>query len=715
MVIKAIAEALEPVLQGYSGVYFSRKKGTALLFLAATLIEPTHGFCGLLCALVCALFLRKIGFDQASIRGWPYSVNALLVGLALARHFSPSWQLIPILVLAGVLTALSISALRSIFEAVFNLPQMSLAFVLITAFLYAAAGLPAQAARLPSMAWFSSCPPVEGYLRAVAAVFFCGGAGAGILVFAGLLYSSRIATVLSIIGYAAGTLAGAFLSPAAASGGDFQGYNYAVAAIAIGGIYSVPSLSSYGMAAMAAALCVPIGQGVIVAIGPQIGVLSMPFLAVTYLFIAGLRMRPANRDPELLLFPAASPEENLAIAHSHRLRQKGASSAGLRLPFIGAWRVTQGVSGEHTHIDKWRHALDFSLRHDESDESRPGWGRLSSFPAYGLPVISPQSGFVSKIVDGIPDNELGSIDTERNWGNYVSIQHDDGTFSLICHLKQGSIKVKPWQRVSGGEAVALCGNSGRSPTPHIHYHLQKTAEAGSETLPFAFSAYIEGGDNPCLREHAVPQKGQTVENLVICQATKAAFNFVTGSSYPFEVSSRKGRHVETLTAAMDLYGWRYLESDRDRSRLYYHLTHDMFYLDYCSAKPGSLLFSLFLAASKVPLVDSERLFWKDELPLNSFMRGAARLGAEFLLPFIPGYGVEVSRRFVETSRTAELKLVAVESKVSVPWPSALKDLTAQAVFCEGRGPVTITVSSLSLGVELSAMTVRQEERCGMGI
>ena len=38
----------------------------------------------------------------------------------------------------------------------------------------------------------------------------------------------------------------------------------------------------------------------------------------------------------------------------------------------------------------------------------------------------------------------------------------------------GSIEVKPGDKVKAGRKIALCGNSGNSTEPHLHYHLQNT-------------------------------------------------------------------------------------------------------------------------------------------------------------------------------------------------------------------------------------------------
>ncbi|MGO1885979.1 MAG: M23 family metallopeptidase [Citricoccus sp.] len=40
----------------------------------------------------------------------------------------------------------------------------------------------------------------------------------------------------------------------------------------------------------------------------------------------------------------------------------------------------------------------------------------------------------------------------------------------LCHLHRGSVTVRVGQRVSPGEVVGRCGNSGNSTEPHLHLH-----------------------------------------------------------------------------------------------------------------------------------------------------------------------------------------------------------------------------------------------------
>ena len=59
-------------------------------------------------------------------------------------------------------------------------------------------------------------------------------------------------------------------------------------------------------------------------------------------------------------------------------------------------------------------------------------------------------------------------------GNAVFIQHREHEVSVLAHLQFGSVKVKVGDKVKRGQTIGLCGNSGNSSEPHLHYHLQNT-------------------------------------------------------------------------------------------------------------------------------------------------------------------------------------------------------------------------------------------------
>ena len=75
------------------------------------------------------------------------------------------------------------------------------------------------------------------------------------------------------------------------------------------------------------------------------------------------------------------------------------------------------------------------------------------------------------------------------YGNYLVIDHLNGEFSLLMHLKQGSVRLRAGDKVKQGQIVGLMGISGDSEYVHLHYQLQNGFEFNSETFPSYFSNF----------------------------------------------------------------------------------------------------------------------------------------------------------------------------------------------------------------------------------
>lgn len=80
-------------------------------------------------------------------------------------------------------------------------------------------------------------------------------------------------------------------------------------------------------------------------------------------------------------------------------------------------------------------------------------------------VVSCKPGTVLMAVTGYGNGEGEGV----NWryGNFVKIQHDDGTVCLYAHLERASVSVG--QRVGQGQTLGRMGNSGNSFGAHLHW------------------------------------------------------------------------------------------------------------------------------------------------------------------------------------------------------------------------------------------------------
>jgi murein DD-endopeptidase MepM/ murein hydrolase activator NlpD len=148
------------------------------------------------------------------------------------------------------------------------------------------------------------------------------------------------------------------------------------------------------------------------------------------------------------------------------------SQQGYVLPTAGGeqWIITQGPYGGTSHWGRSLHAWDIapvSLR-------------------TGGCVVAMRGG----IVHAFDRKERQNVHS-RSFGNFITIQHDDGEFSHYAHLRTGSFVVKTGQRVVAGQALATVGNSGHTLGQgggyHLHVHITRGFAASSQSIPFTFA------------------------------------------------------------------------------------------------------------------------------------------------------------------------------------------------------------------------------------
>ena len=109
-------------------------------------------------------------------------------------------------------------------------------------------------------------------------------------------------------------------------------------------------------------------------------------------------------------------------------------------------------------------------------------------------------GSVIAVENTMPDNILGIRDFDfeqaieapsKMMGNYVLIDHLNGEYSLVAHLKQGSVSVQEGATVKQGQDVSQLGFSGSTgPWVHLHYELRTGIDLPiAEGLPSYFKDF----------------------------------------------------------------------------------------------------------------------------------------------------------------------------------------------------------------------------------
>ncbi|MEX2648168.1 MAG: M23 family metallopeptidase, partial [Alphaproteobacteria bacterium] len=118
----------------------------------------------------------------------------------------------------------------------------------------------------------------------------------------------------------------------------------------------------------------------------------------------------------------------------------------------------------------------------------------------GVAVLAAADGTVLRTRDGMDDVSVAEIGAEavegREAGNGVIIDHGDGWETQYGHLRKGSVRVAPGQRVAAGEPIGLVGLSGGTEFPHVEFVVR---HGGEEVDPFIGLAPGSGcgvGDAP---------------------------------------------------------------------------------------------------------------------------------------------------------------------------------------------------------------------------
>ena len=641
---------VQPIVRGCGEIFFVPSAVLGAVLLLAALLDPPMAAAGALCILAAYGMACLLRMQGQFLESGAHSYNPFLVGLALGHLLEPSLPALFLVLAAGAATFAVTAALAGLLTVRLQLPVLSVPFVIVASLIYAAAcgyfGLHEAARQTP--AWlvgdFGIPFWLAGYCRAFGAILFLPLVPLGVALALVLLAHSRILFMLATLGYFAGTLTRALLGGSVgAAFADPANCNFLFAAMAVGGIFLLPSPTSCVLAALASVFtAVTLDASLHVLPGLGIPVLVLPFNLVT---LAMLGMFAQMRSPLNSAVLGRTPEERLANHLANRRRYSGQEKT-LFLPFSGRWIVWQGVDGQWTHQGQWRHAYDFVIT-DEHGKTHKGDGAsLHDYHAYRKPVLAPVRGHIVQVVDGLPDSPPGMTDEANKWGNLVVIQDPRGFFVELSHFAEKSVRVKVGEWVERGAVLGLCGNSGYSPQPHIHVQAQAGAVAGSVTIPFSFVAYVDGGG---YHANDLPVEKEAVEPLYTDKRLDGITSFVLDEAFRYEIR-RGGRTVGELAlqVRMAVDGTLFLQSRR--GRLYFGKHEGTFYF-YRVEGRDRWLRRLFLALPRMPLAVRPGLVWRDHVPAGLVMPAPVAALAEFCSVFWPRLGTATIRqRFTEENR-----------------------------------------------------------------
>ena len=678
------------MLNSYGLMFFSLNPVFASIIILVTFFSPAVGFCGLLAVALINVFAYAIGFQRDDIQKGLFGFNALFLGLALGYEFAFNIPFV-LLFISAILVLLLITVWLKGLLAIHNLPFLSFPFILT----YWAVSLAAshfsniqldeqhiyiinETARHQSSFFYHIVhsldhihlnPILLSYFKTLAGTFFQTSILGGILLALGLLYFSRIAFSLSIIGfYLAYWFYGLFGADANDLNYNLIGSNFIFLAIAIGCFFIIPNTYSY----LTVVVLIPILMIILLSLAKilsvfQLKAYSLSFSVVCTAFLYALNQRWLHHYLNVVTLQYFSAEKTIYKYLNSIQRFKYEHLYKLSLPFSGEWYVSQGYNGTITHLGDWSKALDFVIMDSKSNtyrlpnSSREGFNR-EHFYCYNKEVYAPYDGYIYDILNTVEENDIGDVNTERNWGNTVIINHLNGLFSQISHLKKDSFGVFIGQYVTKGTYIATCGNSGRSPEPHIHFQLQTIPTIGAQTLEYPISYFIERHESDKkLKISEIPKENTFISNVQVNELLTIGFSFLPGQKLTFKKeNSDIPIDWEVLT---DAYNRTYIYCHESDSIAYFVNDGVMLYFTDFEGDKNSLLFHFYLAAYRQLLGYYDDITIDDKVPLIHFNHSWIQFFQDFVAPFYVFTKANYSSKFTYTDNAYAPQHLIIQSHV----------------------------------------------------
>ncbi len=648
----------EATIHSYTQVFFSKNKVLGALLILTTFFDFNLGLSGLLAVVISNLLALGLNFDKHYIQEGSYGFNGLLVGLGLGLYYEPSPAFFVLLMVAMLITFLVTIAVSGIL-AKYGLPYLSIPFLVgIWSILLAARGFESLGLSqngvymlnelyasgdvwlVDSYHWFNSSnipEPILIYLKSLGAILFQFNALSGIIISIGLLIYSRISFSLSILSFLVAYYFYWFIgADIDALGYSYIGFNFILSGIALGSFFLVPSKTTYLWAfALIPAMVIITAAVSSVFTLVQLGIYSLPFniIVITFLYVLKLRMKP-NAKPEEVRVQLYSPEKNLYERLSNTKRYANFKWQAIGVPFFGEWSVSQGHKGAYTHKEAWQEAWDFVIIDDKQKQYRGTGDYREDYYCFDKPILAPADGVIETVLRGVEDNTIGDANLHQNWGNTIVIKHGYQLYTQLSHLKDSSIKVAKGATVKKGDVIAHCGNSGRSPYPHLHFQIQQTPYIGSKTLEYPLSTYLEKEKEQLhFNFFNYPKEGALIKSVETNKLMSSAFHFIPGRTLNFEVNDGQSTTKITWEVKNDMSNNRYLYCHTSGSKAYFVNDGTLHYFTLFEGKKDSLLYYFYLAAYKVLLGYYDNLEIKEQYPLYLVTNKQLRYLHDFTAPF----------------------------------------------------------------------------------
>ena len=611
--------------------FFIKSPWIAGLFWLAILRDIRFPIFAIMGLVVADAVAWGLGINEPVKRAGALRSNAIFASIAVAWLTTASGASLELQVAVEAAAAVAAALIAAAFVRGLRdtiLPPLGWGFYLVGGVLFTLFSIWTHTALAATVHWprpHDALSWGESFLRSLGMLFFLPKVEVGAVVALAILLWSRLMFLTGVIGWICGIGLGLMLERL---GLHYlwllAAHNYFLAGMLLGSVLFLPGRGTMLIAAVAgvaASFLTAYFQYLFP--GSAFAFLPVPAALTVWLGVAALLLRDdvgyfrRNMDND-------APPEVAWWNSAYWIERFGSHEPLFVVPVPGLVRITQGFEGQLSHIGRWRHALDFQ-------RPVPAADGLPESSIWEAPVYAPAPGTVERLRNDIPDNPLGISNFAEMWGNHVVIRLDAGGWAMLAHLRQGSVATYIGAHVDPSIYVGLVGNSGRSPTPHLHLHAQIAPELSASTRPFRLANFLSAPDPAAgfLRWNAagLPPVGADVMAAPVNPYAHGAMTSIAPGTTVWQVEAegrlpqafrRYGQgSVVRVRIFLDEIGRHLFRSYRDGT-LVTSTDPDAWRLHEMRAVSCPLLKLIAFGAPSIPYAAVKGMTWIEPMPLRPY-------------------------------------------------------------------------------------------------
>ncbi len=633
----AFTRFADAVFYSYAQIVFSNRRWVGMSIVLASFFSPVIGLSALAGAVISTALAYGLKYNHHRIKSGFYGFNGILFGAAAAYYCEMTPMYVAFVGVFILITFFISTAMEHYLATEHNLPGLSLPFIIsldiFLTFIKTFDWVTFRINTIDSGIVSAAPESIRLYLHSFGYILFQSNALAGLIIVIAILMFSRVLFVNSVFSFALNYFIISILYTEPTPMLIVQSsMNAILVAFALGGSLIIVSRKTLLLVSFATVITLIFNIFFTTVLQiHDLPVFVLPFNLVVLATIYSLKFRQEHTDFVLLYFAPGSPEENYYYHQNRKSRFDRFRYIFPELPFFGEWKVSQGINGSITHTSEWRHAWDFVITDGDGKEHKGAGSSPEDYFCFNTPVVAPLDGEIVRVVSNVPDNEINNPNLKRNWGNTIVINHGYGLYSALSHLKEGTCEVKKGDHVRKGQTLARCGNSGRSPVPHLHFQFQLNDRVGEKTYLFPISQYFRsttGGTDLAAFEY--PAEGELVRNIESHSIIRKAFDLRIGQEFDVQWNLNGKDSTETWEVKVDALNVVTIESSNG-TVAYVHPKEKVFFMASVIGNKHSALYYFYLLSISVPLGYGDGLKWKDQIPVSLNVPVWVRFISEFFL------------------------------------------------------------------------------------